>query len=167
MEAPASDPQSEPMEVYLHFRTVFSDGAWRASTTRSRGRASGSTTAPFGSGRDPVGLGDVIDGLSRQLGWTSPLARSELLAAWPRLVGVETATHAVPVTIEDGILTVRCDSTAWATELRRMNAQIVSAIAAEYPLAAVETVRFIGPNTPSWKRGPRTIPGRGPRDTYG
>ena len=33
--------------------------------------------------------------------------------------------------------------------------------------AGIETVRFIGPDTPSWKRGPRAIPGRGPRDTYG
>ncbi|MDP4886606.1 MAG: DUF721 domain-containing protein, partial [Aquiluna sp.] len=27
--------------------------------------------------------------------------------------------------------------------------------------------RFIGPSAPSWKKGPRSVPGRGPRDTYG
>ena len=31
----------------------------------------------------------------------------------------------------------------------------------------VETIRFQGPDAPTWKRGPRSVPGRGPRDTYG
>ena len=35
------------------------------------------------------------------------------------------------------------------------------------PEAGVDGIRFIGPDVPSWKWGPRTIPGRGPRDTYG
>ena len=36
-----------------------------------------------------------------------------------------------------------------------------------FPEAGVDAIRFIGPDVPSWKWGPRTIPGRGPRDTYG
>jgi hypothetical protein len=36
------------------------------------------------------------------------------------------------------------------------------------PGALVESLDFIGPTAPSWKRGLRTISnGRGPRDTYG
>ena len=56
------------------------------------------------------------------MGWDSPLAQAELLADWPEIVGDETAAHAAPIGIEDGVLTVRCDSTAWATQLRRMSA---------------------------------------------
>ena len=48
-----------------------------------------------------------------------------------------------------------------------MRAQILSEIVRRYPEAGVDAVRFIGPDVPSWKWGPRTIPGRGPRDTYG
>ncbi|MGO1853842.1 MAG: DUF721 domain-containing protein, partial [Microbacteriaceae bacterium] len=33
--------------------------------------------------------------------------------------------------------------------------------------AGVDNLRFIGPDVPSWKWGPRAVPGRGPRDTYG
>jgi predicted nucleic acid-binding Zn ribbon protein len=83
------------------------------------------------------------------------------------IVGEETAAHSEPVSIEDGVLSIRCDSTAWATQLRLMRSQVTTTIAERYPEAGIESVRFEGPNAPSWKRGPRSIPGRGPRDTYG
>ena len=35
------------------------------------------------------------------------------------------------------------------------------------PGPAGQRVVVVGPNTPSWKRGRRSVPGRGPRDTYG
>jgi len=48
-----------------------------------------------------------------------------------------------------------------------MRVQIQTQIAQRFPEAGIQSVRFEGPNAPSWKRGPRVIPGRGPRDTYG
>jgi len=48
-----------------------------------------------------------------------------------------------------------------------MGPTITTKIAARFPAAGIESVKFLGPDTPSWKRGPRAIPGRGPRDTYG
>jgi len=87
--------------------------------------------------------------------------------SWPDLVGAETAEHSTPLSIEDGVLAVQCDSTAWATQLRLMRSHITTTIANRYPDAGIHSVRFDGPNAPSWKRGPRSIPGRGPRDTYG
>jgi predicted nucleic acid-binding Zn ribbon protein len=109
----------------------------------------------------------VIEGLTAKLGWESPLAQSELLASWVEIAGAETAEHSTPTAIEDGVLLVQCDSTAWATQLRLMRSQIMTHIATRYPDAGIAEVRFQGPNAPSWKRGPRSIPGRGPRDTYG
>ena len=46
-------------------------------------------------------------------------------------------------------------------------AGIVTEIVRRFPDAGVQTVRFVGPDVPSWKWGPRAVPGRGPRDTYG
>lgn len=157
----------EHLTVYLHFREVFGSIDGRSATARKRKTVKEGTSVPFAAGRDPHGLGDVIDGLASRMGWTSPLARSELLESWPTIVGDETAEHAVPVGIEEGVLTVRCDSTAWATQLRLMRGQVTTTIATRFPDAGIESVRFEGPNAPSWKRGPRSIPGRGPRDTYG
>ena len=63
--------------------------------------------------------------------------------------------------------TVQADSTAWARQLQNMRSQILTEIIRRFPDAGVESVRFIGPDVPSWKWGPRAVPGRGPRDTYG
>jgi len=162
-----SERVPEHVAVYLRFREVFGNPATRSATARKRNTKKEGASVPFAPGRDPHGLGDVIDGLAARMGWTSPLARSELLASWSEIVGAETAEHSTPAGIEEGVLTVQCDSTAWATQLRIMRSQITTTIALRYPDAGIQSVRFEGPNAPSWKRGPRSIPGRGPRDTYG
>jgi predicted nucleic acid-binding Zn ribbon protein len=159
--------RDEHVAVYLRFRRVFGDASGRSAIARKRKTKKEGASVPFAPGRDPHGLGDVIDGLASKMGWTSPLARSQLLSSWPEIVGGETAEHSEPAGIEEGVLTVRCDSTAWATQLRLMRGQITTTIAQRFPDAGIESVRFEGPNAPSWKRGPRSIPGRGPRDTYG
>jgi predicted nucleic acid-binding Zn ribbon protein len=65
------------------------------------------------------------------------------------------------------VLVVRCESTAWATQLRMMRSELLVRIGERFPGADIQSIRFQGPDAPSWKRGPRSIPGRGPRDTYG
>lgn len=162
-----SDEESEHVSVYLRFRDVFGNASTRSATSRKRNTKKEGASVPFGLGRDPHGLSDVIDGLASKMGWASPLAKSELIASWAEIVGKETAEHSTPAGIDAGILTIHCDSTAWATQLRLMRSQIATTIALRYPDAGIESVRFEGPNAPSWKRGPRSIPGRGPRDTYG
>lgn len=158
----------EHIAVYQRIRSVFGDPSLRSGDARRRKRAArDESSVPYGVGRDPRGIGDVIEKLSSTMGWDSPLARAELLAGWPEIVGDETAAHAAPIGIEDGVLTVRCDSTAWATQLRRMNASITTKIGAHFAAAGIESVKFLGPDAPSWKHGLRAIPGRGPRDTHG
>ncbi|HEY8913452.1 DUF721 domain-containing protein [Lacisediminihabitans sp.] len=158
---------SESTAVYLRFRRVFGDGSSRSNDARKRAKKEPGSSVPFGAGRDPEGLGSIVDALTTRLGWNSPLARSELLSSWAQIAGAETSEHSTPVGIEEGVLTVRCDSTAWATQLRLMRVQIMTQISVRYPDAGIDSIRFEGPGAPSWKRGPRSIPGRGPRDTYG
>lgn len=168
MSGESREREPEHIAVYRRVRRVFGDPASRSPDARKRDRASrGETTVPYGVGRDPRGLDAVLDALTATMGWTSPLAKSELLVAWPQLVGEEVAAHAEPVAVEDGQLTVRCDSTAWAQQLRTMRTTVLARIEERHPAAGIESIRFLGPDTPSWKRGPRAIPGRGPRDTYG
>ena len=163
-----TEREPEHIAVYRRIRSVFGDAALRSTNARRRDRNSREeATVPYGTGRDPRGLDAVLDALTTSMGWTSPLAKSELLVAWPELVGAEVAAHAEPLTVEDGRLTVRCDSTAWAQQLRSMRTTVLARIAERHPAAGIESIRFLGPDTPSWKRGPRAIPGRGPRDTYG
>ena len=158
---------SEASRVYLRFKDVFGDPNAKRSRARRRPGTEIGSSVPFGKGRDPRGLGDTINSLTLQLGWNSPLAQSELLASWIELAGEETSKHSTPAGIDEGVLTVQCESTAWATQLRMMRVEIMTHIAVKYPDAGIESIRFQGPNAPSWKKGPRSIPGRGPRDTYG
>jgi predicted nucleic acid-binding Zn ribbon protein len=163
-----SADEPEHVNVFRRIRRNFGDPSLRSGDARRRRRASGDdTSVPYGVGREPAGLGEVLGALSSTMGWDSPIARAELLTDWPEIVGADTAGHAEPVGIEEGILTVRCDSTAWAQQLRTMRSTVAARIAEKHSAAGIESVRFIGPDTPSWKRGPRAIPGRGPRDTYG
>ncbi|GLI27235.1 hypothetical protein ARHIZOSPH14_14770 [Agromyces rhizosphaerae] len=162
--APA-EATDEAVRVYQHFREVF--GGAPTSRRKRREEPARGASAPFGAGREPRALGDTLNTLTVELGWSSPLAQQELLSSWSEVAGDETARHSEPVGLEHGVLTVRCDSTAWATQLRMMRTTIAARIVDRYPEAGVETIRFQGPDAPSWKKGPRSVPGRGPRDTYG
>jgi predicted nucleic acid-binding Zn ribbon protein len=68
----------------------------------------------------------------------------------------------------DGVLTVRADSTSWATQLRLLSSSLLSRLAQEVGEGTVAELRVVGPGAPSWSRGQRRVQdGRGPRDTYG
>jgi len=168
-DAVSDDRQTpEHISVYRRLRRLFGNPELRSADGRRRRRAAdAATTEPYGLGRDPRGVGDVLEAMAAARGWESPIARAELLASWPAIVGDDTAAHTEPVSIEDGLLSVRCDSTAWAQQLRLMQTTILNSIAEQFPAAAVERAHFFGPHAPSWKHGPKAVPGRGPRDTYG
>ncbi|WP_353826924.1 DUF721 domain-containing protein [Agromyces sp. SYSU T0242] len=159
---------SEAARTYAHFREIFGgDPRIRPGRSRARARGEKGGSEPFAPGRDPKSLGSAIDALTAQLGWTGPLSQQELLSAWPDIAGDEIARHSEPIAIEGGVLQVRCESTAWATQLRLMRDDLLRAILDRHPSAGVDTIRFQGPDAPTWKKGPRSVPGRGPRDTYG
>lgn len=161
-----NDPLTESARVYVRFKELFGGQKHYARSRRNR-KTDPSESVPFGLGRDPKGVGDVLGALTSQLGWDSPLAQSDLVSNWKELAGEETANHSSPVGIEQGVLSVQCESTAWATQLRLMRVEIMTHIAQRYPDAGIESIRFLGPNVPTFKRGPRSVQGRGVRDTYG
>ncbi|GAB2528807.1 DUF721 domain-containing protein [Paramicrobacterium agarici] len=158
--------ETESTRVYLRFKEIFG-GRRRGAGRRKRGGDDGPSSIPFGSGRDPKGIGDVMNTLTDRLGWDSTLSQAELINRWAEVAGESTAAHSEPVGIEGGVLTVKCDSTAWATQLRLMRVEIMNRIATSFPDAGIDSIRFQGPNVPSFKRGPRSVQGRGVRDTYG
>lgn len=120
------------------------------------------------TGRDPELLGDQIERMIADRGWRTDVAAGSVMSRWPDLVGSQVAEHSAPVSFEDGVLTVRADSTAWATQLRLLTSSILGRLAEEVGPETVVELRVVGPSAPSWKKGPRRAPGmRGPRDTYG
>lgn len=119
------------------------------------------------TGRDPLGLGKVVGRLVAERGWTSPVAVGSVMAEWPALVGPEIAAHCTPESFTDTTLHVRCDSTAWATQLRLLSMSLLEKFRTELGDGVVTSIQVLGPAAPNWRKGGRTVNGRGPRDTYG
>lgn len=124
-------------------------------------------SGPGADDRDPQLLGRLTAGLVRSRGWSEEVSAGAVLGRWPALVGPDIASHTRPIALRDGELTVQAESTAWATQLRMMQRQLLATIAAGVGHDVVKRVSVYGPSAPSWRRGGLNIPGRGPRDTYG
>jgi predicted nucleic acid-binding Zn ribbon protein len=118
--------------------------------------------------RDPQPLGAAVERLVDSKGWTTEVNVRSLLARWAALVGPVNAAHSHPESYTDTVLTVRTDSTAWATQLRLMAPQLVAMLNGALGDGTVTRVTVKGPDGPSWKKGRLSVrDGRGPRDTYG
>jgi predicted nucleic acid-binding Zn ribbon protein len=117
--------------------------------------------------RDPQPLGRLTRDLAKKRGWSPRVAEGTVLGDWAAVVGHQIADHANATALNDGVLSVTAESTAWATQLRMIQAQLLAKIAAAVGDGVVTSLRITGPAAPSWRKGPRHISGRGPRDTYG
>jgi predicted nucleic acid-binding Zn ribbon protein len=153
-------------EFYFAMRAAVT-GRVNRDTRRRNEKAKNKLSKPFGAGRDPHTAASGIDDILNSFGWQNQIAQAELFAKWADLVGDLNATNSAPENLNQGTLTVRCKSTAWATQLKLMQAEILAKVQQEYASLEIENIRFVGPQAPSWKKGQRSVPGRGPRDTYG
>ena len=143
-------------------------GRGRGATPRkvagnSRRRWSG----PGPDSRDPQPLASATRDVARSRGWSVRVAEGAVFGRWPGVVGGQIAAHATPTTLNEGVLTVSAESTAWATQLRMVQAQLLAKIAAAVGDGVVTSLKIVGPVGPSWRKGRYHIAGRGPRDTYG
>lgn len=151
----------------------------RATTGRAdanpKGRRAGSAAALrrrrwSGSGpdtRDPAPLAATLQRWLGSAAVGADLTKATVLGRWAQIVGPEVADHCEPVSLVDGELLLRAESTAWATQIRGLAPQIVAKINREVGHGSVLRIRAQGPSGPSWRFGPRHVSGRGPRDTYG
>ena len=118
--------------------------------------------------KDPEKLSNILSDLVTTRDWKKGIAEGTLFTKWREIVGNEIADHCEPITLFEGRLTIKAESTSWATQLRLITPDLLKNIRSRSEGALVEELTVIGPNAPSWKRGLRTIRGaRGPRDTYG
>ena len=136
----------------------------RADRRTGPAKASGA----FPDDRDPQLLDAAVGRLVDDHGWDVDLRVAGMFARWPELVGAEVAQHATPQSFADGTLVVRTDSTAWAKELTLLAPALVRRLNDDLGHGTVTLIEVLGPNLPTWKKGPRSVrDGRGPRDTYG
>lgn len=124
-------------------------------------------SGPGPDARDPQTLGAATRDLAQARGWSAQVAEGTVLGRWRSVVGEDIASHATPTRLSQGVLSVSAESTAWATQLRLVQSQLLAKIAVAVGEGVVTTLKITGPNAPSWRKGPLHVSGRGPRDTYG
>lgn len=137
---------------------------------RRQARRGGLRSGARADGRDPLPLGAAISRLITERGWEAPAAVGGVMGRWPQIVGEDLARHCEPTGYdeEDKVLTVRCDSTAWATQLRLLAPQLVARLNADLGHGTVRLIKVLGPTGPTRSYGRLRAPGsRGPGDTYG
>lgn len=167
---PGDQPQHDPTGLELAQTVARSLGA---QARRRRRPKSPPHVGPQVSGaraddRDPKLLSDAVERLVETKGWATEINLHTLLARWALLVGATNAAHSHPEGYAETVLTVRADSTAWATQLRYLAPQLVAMLNDQLGDGTVTRIKVLGPDAPSWKKGPRSVrDGRGPRDTYG
>jgi predicted nucleic acid-binding Zn ribbon protein len=171
-EPPDPAAEHDPTGLGLA-RDIARSARGPARGRRTRSAAPRRPTEPQLSGarpddRDPKLLSDAVEDLVRSKGWAVDLNVHTLLGRWGLLVGSSVAAHSKPEAYADTVLTVRTDSTAWAAQLRMMAPRVVARLNEQLGDGTVTRVTVLGPDAPSWKKGPRSVrDGRGPRDTYG
>lgn len=162
-----SEKRDFAQEFYWLMREAATGKRLSRDQKRIEASAKKGKSKPFDRGRDPVSAISSIDDLVGAFRWTGEMAEAQLHVRWPELVGADTAANSVPEDLVDGTLTVRCKSTVWATQLRLMSNVILERLQTEFPDLKITALKMLAPAAPSWKKGPRSVPGRGPRDTYG
>ncbi|MDT0609685.1 DUF721 domain-containing protein [Streptomyces lancefieldiae] len=140
---------------------------------RKQARRGGLRSGARADGRDPMALGSAINRLITERGWETPAAVGGVMGRWPQIVGEDVAKHCVPERYDEDerVLVVRCDSTAWATNLRLLAPTLVARLNEDLGHGSVRVIKVQGPGGPGGpgrRYGPLRAPGsRGPGDTYG
>jgi predicted nucleic acid-binding Zn ribbon protein len=117
--------------------------------------------------REPLAVGTEIDRLLASRGWDADVQIGSVVGRWAAMVGDQVAANVEVVSFEGTVLTVRAVSTAWATQMRVLLSSVLARIEREVGPGVVTEIVVHGPAGPSWRRGPLSSGGRGPRDTYG
>ncbi len=172
---PAGPPAPEPSgidlaRVALRAAKEQARAKGAAAQQKRQARRGGLRSGARADGRDPLPLGAAIGRLITERGWETPAAVGGVMGRWPQIVGEDLAKHCEPERYdeEEKVLTVRCDSTAWATQLRLLAPQLVARLNADLGHGTVKLIKVLGPAGPAQSYGRLRAPGsRGPGDTYG
>jgi hypothetical protein len=101
-----------------------------------------------------VRIKDLLGDTGRRLGLPAAVETGAIWSRWTEIVGPAVAAHAEPSSLKSGVLRVRADSPAWATEIGYLKDEIKAAVNRLVGLELVEEVRL-------WT-GPGAIRGQRP-----
>jgi hypothetical protein len=95
---------------------------------------------------EPTGIGGALSALATSWGMESPLESAAIVATWGEIVGPEVAAKCRPTSLKAGVLRVRTDSPAWASEFRYLAAEVIKRINGQFGREVVKEVKpWVGP----------------------
>jgi predicted nucleic acid-binding Zn ribbon protein len=174
--APEQPPESSGVDLArVALRAAKEQARARGAAVQQKkqaGRGGGLRSGARADGRDPLPLGAAIHRLITERGWEAPAAVGGVMGRWSQIVGEDVANHCVPQRYDDSsdrpVLTVQCDSTAWATQLRLLAPRLVARLNEDLGHGTVRVIKVLGPTGPPQRYGRLRAPGsKGPGDTYG
>jgi hypothetical protein len=74
--------------------------------------------------KEPVSIGEIVDGLMAEEVFSRGMPVAELAKAWPEVVGARLAAETAPVRLEDGVLTVGVSNGPWGAQARFLHEEI-------------------------------------------
>jgi predicted nucleic acid-binding Zn ribbon protein len=107
-------------------------------------RVEATTSGAHPDDRDPQLLDSTIGRLIAEQGWGTDVRVHGVFTRWEHLVGRDVANHCTPEAYHDGKLTVRTDSTAWATQMKLLAPTILRRLNGELGDGTVTLIRRQG-----------------------
>ena len=102
------------------------------------------------NGSQPTGIGEILREL---IGRDEPLI-SAILLPWKKALGEKLANMCIPISLTEGTLVVKVESSAWGTQLRFLEKEIISNLNREMEREIVRKIKIVGGSLP------KTEPGR-------
>ena len=90
---------------------------------------------------EPKPLADLLRTLVAGRGWSERMALGRLRASWADVVGGQVASRCEPVGLFRGVLAIKADGGAWATELTLLSRSIAEKADSYLGGGAVKEVR--------------------------
>lgn len=164
--ARARDLSPHPPKLNRPARKLVLDDAPQAKV-RTLGRETGPDGRAKRRSLGVPSLGDVLRKTIKEQGWEEQLGHGWVFGHWEDLVGETVAAHSAPDRVDNKILHITCDNSAWATNLRYLQSQILATIAEKIGDDIIVELRIHGPKQHRNYEGPMWVKPQGSNDTYG
>lgn len=91
----------------------------------------------------PAPLGGLMEAFARKRGWERRLSGAQVHGRWSEIAGADLAAHTEPVRLHGGVLVLRVDSPAWATQVRYLTAELAVRANAVLGEGSVERITLV------------------------
>jgi predicted nucleic acid-binding Zn ribbon protein len=87
-------------------------------------------------------IGDILPAVLKSAGLEQKLRDQEILTIWPTVVGEEIAARTTAVKMDNGVLHIQVEHSAWLQELYFMEKEIIRKLKERAPHIECRKIRF-------------------------